>query len=115
MDQPKNEKRETLVSAASDAQRTVDEVQQLLEKATPDDLLERATAVNEKLEQARSALKRAAADAENVLGPVLQNVEREFTEEIEAIEQRVRENPLGALLGAAGIGLLLGIALSRKR
>jgi ElaB/YqjD/DUF883 family membrane-anchored ribosome-binding protein len=107
--------REGLASAAAEAQRTVDEVRKLLENATHQDLATTATAVREKLAEARAVLENAAAGVESAIGPVLQKVEQEFTDEIEVIEDRIRDNPLGSLLAAAGIGLLLGIALSRKR
>jgi ElaB/YqjD/DUF883 family membrane-anchored ribosome-binding protein len=98
-------------SAANEARRAVDEVQAMLEAVTHEDLAERANAVNVRLAEAREALKRAASEARGTLRPVL----HEFNDEVEVIEQRVRENPLGALLAAAGVGLLLGLALSKHR
>jgi ElaB/YqjD/DUF883 family membrane-anchored ribosome-binding protein len=105
----------TIGSAASDAHRAVDEVRSLLDVATREDLAERTAHVKAKLDEARASLTRAAGEASGTFGPVLQEAEKEFREEIEAIELRVRENPLGALLAAAGVGLLLGLAFSRNR
>jgi ElaB/YqjD/DUF883 family membrane-anchored ribosome-binding protein len=107
--------RNALEVAASEAQRTVDEVRNMLDIATSDDLAERAADVKAKLAEARDALSRAAAEAGDTLRPVLLEVEKDFREEIEVVEQRVRDNPLGALLAAAAVGLLLGLALSRNR
>jgi ElaB/YqjD/DUF883 family membrane-anchored ribosome-binding protein len=101
--------------AAREAQRTVDEVRNMLEGATSEDLLQRAADVKAKLAEARDALSRAAVEAGDTLRPVLAEVEKDFREEIGVVEQRVRDNPLGALLAAAGIGLLLGLAFSRNR
>lgn len=107
--------RSTLEVAAREAQRTVDEVRNLLEIATSEDLAERAADVKAKLNEARDTLARAAAEAGDTLRPVLAEVEKDFREEIGVVEQRVRDNPLGALLAAAGVGLLLGLAFSRNR
>jgi len=104
-----------LEAAASQARQTVDEVRNLLDIATSDDLAERAADVKAKLAEARDALARAASDASDTLRPVLLEVEDGLREEIGAVEQRVRDNPLGSLLAAAGVGLLLGLAISRKR
>jgi ElaB/YqjD/DUF883 family membrane-anchored ribosome-binding protein len=108
-------KRGALEAAASEAQRTVDEVRNLLEIATSEDLAERAADVKAKLAEARDTLARAATEAGDTLRPVLAEVEQDFRVEIGVVEQRVRDNPLGALLAAAGLGLLLGLAFSRNR
>ena len=115
MEDAKRTTRSALEVAASDAQRTVDEVRTMLEAATREDLAQRAADVNAKLAEVRAALTRTAAEAGDTLRPVLREAEREFREELEVVEQRVRENPLGALLAAAGVGLLLGLAFTRNR
>ena len=107
--------RSALEVAASEAQQTADEIRNVLEIATSEDLAERAADVKAKLAGARDTLARAAAEAGDTLRPVLLEVEKDFREEIEVVEQRIRDNPLGALLAAAGVGLLLGLALSRNR
>ena len=104
-----------LETAAGDARRAVDEVRSLLEVATVEDLAERSAAVKAKLDEVRAALTSAAGEASGTLRPVLLEAEKEFHDEIAAVEERVRENPLGALLAAAGAGLLLGLAFSRNR
>ena len=102
-------------TAAANAQRAVDEVRKLLDVATREDLAERAAEVQAKLAEARDTLTRAAAEASNSLRPVLREAEKEFREEIESVEQHVRDNPVAALLAAAGVGLLLGLAIARHR
>ena len=102
-------------SAATKALRAVDEVRSLLDAATPEDLAERAATVKRKLDTSREALERATSEAEGVFSRVLVGAEGGFREEFAEVEQRIRENPLGALIAAAGMGLLLGLALSRHR
>jgi ElaB/YqjD/DUF883 family membrane-anchored ribosome-binding protein len=111
--QPSN--KSALEFAAGEAQRAADEVRNMLDIVTSEDLAERAADVKAKLSEARDALSRAAAEASDTLRPVLLEVEKDFHEEIGFVEQRVRDNPLGALLAAAGVGLLLGLAFSRNR
>ena len=100
--------------AAGDAQRTVDEVRSLLDAATRDDLDERVAEVKQRLEAAREALERVAAEG-GALGRTLLGAERSLHNELEEVEKRIRDNPLGALFAAAGAGLLLGLAISRHR
>jgi ElaB/YqjD/DUF883 family membrane-anchored ribosome-binding protein len=101
----------TLESASAEALRTIDEVRSLLEGATAENLAERAAAVKEKLEASREALEGDARP----LGQALLSAEQSVREELEEVEQRVRDNPLGSLLAAAGVGVLLGLLLSRQR
>ena len=115
MEETRRSSQNILEVAASQAQQTADEVRNLLEIATSDDLAERAADVKAKLAEARDSLARAAADASDTLRPVLREVEGGIREEIGMVEQRVRDNPLASLLAAAGVGLLLGLAISRKR
>ena len=103
-----------LDSAAAEALRCVDEVRELLDSATHGDLAERVAQVKEKLAASHESLARASRSRES-LGRALHAGETALHEELEEIEQRIRENPLGALLAAAGAGLLLGLALSRHR
>jgi ElaB/YqjD/DUF883 family membrane-anchored ribosome-binding protein len=105
----------SLESASAEALRTIDEVRSLLEGATHDDLAERAAAVKEKLEASRQTLEGAAREASRPLGQALLGAERSLREELEEVEQRIRDNPLGALLAAAGLGVLLGLVISRNR
>ena len=115
MDEATQAKRSAIEAAAAEAQRAADEVRRMLDVATSEDLHERSAAVKAKLAEARDALAHAATEAGRTLRPVLEDAEHEFRDEIEAVEKRVRDNPLGALLAAAGVGLLLGLAFSRRR
>jgi ElaB/YqjD/DUF883 family membrane-anchored ribosome-binding protein len=104
-----------LASATANALGTIDEVRALLESATHHDLADTAASVKQKLEAAHEALETAHREKGGALGQALLGVEENLREELEEVEQRVRENPLGALLAAAGLGLLLGVVLSRHR
>ncbi len=104
-----------LESATAGALRTIDEVRGLLEAATSEDLAERAATVREKLDASRDALERAAREKGGPLGEALLGAERSIKEDLEEVEEQIRQNPLRALLAAAGVGLLLGLLISRQR
>jgi ElaB/YqjD/DUF883 family membrane-anchored ribosome-binding protein len=100
-----------LEEATAEALRAIDEVRELLAAATSDDLDERATSVREKLEASREALERAAREK---IEP-LRSAKRSIQEDLDEAEAWIRENPLRAALTAGGVGLLLGLLLSRRR
>jgi ElaB/YqjD/DUF883 family membrane-anchored ribosome-binding protein len=102
-------------SASAQALRTIDEVRSLLEGASTENLAERAAAVREKLGASREALEQAVQQTAGPLGEALLGAERSLHAELEEVEQRIRDNPLGALLAAAAVGLLLGVLISRHR
>jgi ElaB/YqjD/DUF883 family membrane-anchored ribosome-binding protein len=107
--------RGALESATAAALRTIDEVRGLLEAATSDDLAERAATVREKLEASREALERATREKDGPSIEALARAERSIKEDLEEVEEWTRQNPLRALLAAAGVGLLLGLLSSRRR
>ena len=102
----------TLESATAGALRAIDEVRELLEAATSDDL---AASVREKLDASREALERVAREKGGPAGEALAAAERSIREELDELEERVRQNPIGALLVAGGVGLLLGLLLACRR
>ncbi len=101
----------SLEAATAEALRAIDEVRDLLAAATSDDLDERATSVREKLEASREALERAAREK---IEP-LRTAKRNIQEDLDEAEAWIRENPLRGALTAGGVGLLLGLLLSRRR
>ena len=103
-----------LESATAGALRAIDEVRDLLEAATSDDLAERAATVTEKLEASREALERAAREKGGVPVETLRRAERSIREDLDEAEAWIRENPLRAALTVAGVGLFLGLLISRK-
>jgi len=105
----------TLESAAAAALRAIDEVRDLLETATGDDLAEHTATVREKLEASREALERAAREKSVPPVEALRRAERSIREDLDEAEAWIRENPLQAALTAGGVGLLLGLLLSRRR
>jgi len=106
---------EALEQAANRAQQVVDEVRRVLDAGDSSDLAERSRMVRAKLAEAEDALAAAATEAGDTLRPVMAEVQQDFASEIKAVEEKVRENPLGALLAAAGVGVLLGLAFSQGR
>ncbi len=98
-------------SAHSETLKTIDEVRRLLAEAVdPDELAARAAEVRQRLRAAVESLEDAAVSggqaAAAALPPALQA-------DLEQAEQKIRENPLGAVLVAAGLGFLVGILLRR--
>jgi ElaB/YqjD/DUF883 family membrane-anchored ribosome-binding protein len=104
-----------LESATAEALRAIDEVRELLEAATSDDLADRTATVREKLEASRQALERAAREKIEAPVEALRSAERSIREDLDEAEAWIRENPLQAALTAGGVGLLLGLLLSRRR
>ena len=102
-------------SASAHALKTIDEVRALLESATQENLAERAAAIGEKLDASRQHLEQAARQTGGSLGDALLGAERGLRHELDEAERSIRANPLGALLAAAALGLLLGILISRHR
>jgi len=90
-------------------------VRELLEAATHSDLAESAARAKAKLDASLESLERASGAKGASWSRARLAGEANLREEIEEVEQHIRENPLGALLAAAGIGLLLGLAISRRR
>jgi ElaB/YqjD/DUF883 family membrane-anchored ribosome-binding protein len=103
-----------LEAATAEALRAIEEVRDLLETATSDDLAERSSAVREKLEASREALERAAREKIEPRVEALRSAKRGIQEDLDEAEAWIRENPLRAALTAGGVGLLLGLLLSRK-
>jgi ElaB/YqjD/DUF883 family membrane-anchored ribosome-binding protein len=104
-----------LETAVADALRAIDEVRGLLETATSDDLADRTTAVREKLEASRETLERAAREKLEPRLEALRSTKRSLQEDLDEAEAWIRENPLRAAVTAGGVGLLLGLLLSRNR
>jgi len=103
-----------LESATAGALRAIDEVRELLEAATSDDLAERVATVREKLEASHEALERAGREKGGPPGEALRRAERSIREDLDEAEAWIRENPLRAALTAGGVGLFLGLLISRR-
>jgi ElaB/YqjD/DUF883 family membrane-anchored ribosome-binding protein len=98
-------------AATAAAQRTVEEVRQLLAEAGDrESLAERAAEVHERLRSSLAAVEEAIAGIPEEAAKLSQGLEDELAE----AERRIRENPLRAVLIAAGIGLLAGLLLRRR-
>ena len=90
------------------AHRTIDDVRRLLDEARrPEHLAE----AQERLRAALDAIEAAATQA---AAAVLPEPPRAIADELAEAERRIRENPLGAVLVAAGVGLLAGLLLGRR-
>ena len=102
-------------SIAEQAVRTIEEVRALLESATPDDLHERAAAVRAKLDTALGTLESVAKEQ---AGPIVEGLaqgQQSIEQEVASVEERIRENPLDAVLIAAGVGFVVGLLLRRGK
>jgi ElaB/YqjD/DUF883 family membrane-anchored ribosome-binding protein len=95
-------------AVAEEAIQTIQEVRKLLEGASREDLAARAATVREKLDAALGSLEEAAARREATLGESIAHGRETLQHEIDAAEKRIRENPIGSVLVAAGIGYLIG-------
>ena len=104
-----------LASATVNAHGAIDEVLALLDSATPQDLADRVASVKQKLDAAHEALEAAHREKGGILGQTLVGLKENLREELEEVERQVRENPLGSLLAASGLGLLLCVFLLRHR
>ena len=99
---------------ADEALRAIDEVRQLLEGAGPDDLKERAAQVRERLNAAMHGLEGVLGKEEGSLGASIANTQETVAREIEAAEEHIRENPIGSVVVAAGVGFLVGLLIRRE-
>jgi ElaB/YqjD/DUF883 family membrane-anchored ribosome-binding protein len=94
---------------------SIDHVRRLLEETTTaGDLAARAGEVRERLRQALEAVEASArAGRAEVLGAA-SAAQRSLEDELADAERKIRENPLGAVLVAAGVGLVLGLLVRRR-
>lgn len=100
---------------AEDAVRTIEEVRALLESATPDDLSERAAAVRVKLDTALGALGTVAKEQGEGIVEGLVRGQEGIEREVASVEEQIRQHPLDAVLIAAGVGLVIGLLLTRGK
>jgi ElaB/YqjD/DUF883 family membrane-anchored ribosome-binding protein len=100
---------------APDVRATIDHVRRLLdETTTADDLAARAGEVRERLRRALEAVEASARTGGTELLEAASAAQRSLTDELADAERKIRENPLGAVLVAAGIGLVLGLLVRRR-
>jgi ElaB/YqjD/DUF883 family membrane-anchored ribosome-binding protein len=109
-DSPVTDQR-TLEAAAEEARRVIDEVRAMLDCAGVHDLDSQARAAMERLHASQEALSRTTQQVSRSLHDLGGAVERE----LEAAESQVRSHPLLSLVAAGAVGLLVGLALSRRR
>jgi ElaB/YqjD/DUF883 family membrane-anchored ribosome-binding protein len=93
----------------------IDHIRRLLDEAPgADELASRAGEVRERLRQALAAVEESARSGRAELLDATAAAQRSLEDELAEAEQRIRENPLGAVLVAAGIGLILGLLIRRR-
>ena len=90
---------------------TIDDVRHLLrETTTGDELLSRAADVRARLRAALESVQAGTFDPATTAG----GFQRSLQEELADAERKIRDNPIGAVTVAAGLGLLLGMFLRRR-
>jgi ElaB/YqjD/DUF883 family membrane-anchored ribosome-binding protein len=93
----------------------IDHVRRLLaETGTADELAARAREVRDRLRLAFERIDDAARAARAETLDAAATARRSLDHELADAEQKIRDNPLGAVVLAAGIGLVLGL-LTRRR
>jgi len=94
---------------------TIDDVRRLLEETTScDDLVARAAEVRARLRAALEGLEGSARARRDDVSAGAAAARRSVQDELAEAERRIRENPLGAVLVAAGLGLMLGLVMRRR-
>lgn len=100
---------------ARSVQGTIDDVRRLLEETTSgDDLVARAAEVRARLRAALEGLEESARARRDDVSAGAAAARRSVQDELAEAERRIRENPLGAVLVAAGLGLMLGLVMRRR-
>lgn len=100
---------------ASDVRATIDHVRRLLDEAPGvDALAARADEVRARLRAALDAVEASARAGGAELGAAATAVHRSLDDELADAERKIRDNPLGAVLVAAGVGLVLGLLVRRR-
>ena len=94
---------------------TIDHVRRLLEETTSrDDLLARAEEVRARLRTAVAEVDAATRAEREAFAAASADARRSLQDELAEAERRIRDNPLGAVLVAAGLGLTVGLLLRRR-
>jgi ElaB/YqjD/DUF883 family membrane-anchored ribosome-binding protein len=102
-------------TAAAEARRTIEEVRRLLdETVSGEELGARLAEVRERLHGALRAIPAAVEGAAGDVEAAAEHLPEALKEQVAVAERRIRENPLGAVLVAAGLGLLAGLVLRRR-
>jgi ElaB/YqjD/DUF883 family membrane-anchored ribosome-binding protein len=93
----------------------IEHVRRLLaETTTADDLAARASEVRDRLRQALERVEDAARAARTETLEAAATARRSLDDELAEAAQKIRDNPLGAVALAAGIGLVLGLLIRRR-
>jgi ElaB/YqjD/DUF883 family membrane-anchored ribosome-binding protein len=93
---------------------TIDHVRRLLEETSGDDLVARADEVRARLRTAVAEVEAATRAEREALSAEAADARRSLQDELAEAERRIRENPLGAVLVAAGLGLTVGVLVRRR-
>ena len=102
-------------AAAAEARRTIEEVRRLLDEAMGgEELAARLAEVRERLHVALRAIPAAVEGAAVDVEAAAEHLPETLKEQMAVAERRIRENPFGAVLVAAGVGLLAGLVLRRR-
>jgi ElaB/YqjD/DUF883 family membrane-anchored ribosome-binding protein len=93
----------------------IDHIRRLLDEApAAGELAARAAEVRERLRQALAAVEESVRAGRVELLEATASAQRSLDDELAEAERKIRDNPLGAVLLAAGIGVLFGLLLRRR-
>jgi ElaB/YqjD/DUF883 family membrane-anchored ribosome-binding protein len=97
-----------MTSRHAEALRTIDDVRRLLDETLgAGDLVARAAEARTRLEAALESLEASAREK-------IAAAPRTLQEDLAEAERKIRENPLGAVLVAAGLGFLVALLMRRR-
>ena len=99
----------------SQVRDAIDDIRRLLDDSpAAEQLATRASEVRARLRSALDSLEAATRAGRAELAEVASEAQRSLQDELAEAERRIRDNPLGAIAVAAGIGFVVGLLMRRR-
>jgi ElaB/YqjD/DUF883 family membrane-anchored ribosome-binding protein len=99
----------------SQVRDAIDDIRRLLDDPPgADQLAARASEVRARLRAALEHLDAATRAGRAEIAEVASAAQRTLQDELVEAERKIRDNPLGAIAVAAGVGLVLGLLVRRR-